>query len=134
MAMSRIFPHGLFARRYPDGYLLAVMEQECECDKAVAELLEVGFRSEDVWVVAGQDALALDAGAAPPAHSPRPMQPEAEEYLAAALLGDVLVAVHARQVDDANRAAMILVGYGAKSLRTYGQVEPLTGDGAAKAS
>jgi len=110
MEQSR-FPRSILDHGFPEGFVAGMVEVPASVPRVIEALEGAGLSRDDVRVLPGGSALEIDASHHPSlATAPaRPGERAAsEEFVAGALLGDVLVGVRARSDDRARRVARVL--------------------------
>lgn len=114
---------------YPQGFLVAVVEDPARAQAVVASLLDAGFPTEDVMLRPGEQVLA-NYRAYQEQRSPlerlAPLFPSEEsdvmrEYLDEAEQGRTFVAVRAPGRDQRDRAGEMLRSHGGRAIRYYGE-------------
>lgn len=123
MGEKSLFPRSIFGRVFAEGFVAALMESPVQAARTLEALEETGLRGMDVRVLPGELALEIDASHHPSLAMAASAAGEAlvsEEFVAGALLGDVLVGVRASSETSARAAWEILATEGATVVRHFG--------------
>lgn len=123
MSEQTRFPRSILGRTFPQGFVAGLIESPSEGVRILDALSRSGLAREDVRVLPGQWALEIDASSHPSLAVAPSAPGEAavsQEFLAGALLGDLLVGIRARSDADAQVVAGVLVKEGVGCVRHFG--------------
>lgn len=123
MSEKSLFPRSIFGRVFAEGFVAALMESPVQAARTMEALEGTGLPGMDVRALPGELALEIDASHHPSLAMAASAAGEAavsEEYIAGALLGDVLVGVRAPSRTSARVASEILAAEGATVVRHFG--------------
>lgn len=122
MTQQGRFPRSILGSGFREGFVAGLVEDVSSVPNVLGALARGGFVGEDVRVFAGETALQIDASHHPSLAS-APCSPgeadASQEFIAGALLGDVLVGVRAGSEAPANDAARILIGEGVDCVHQF---------------
>jgi hypothetical protein len=115
---------------YPSGWTLAVVDDRAEADNAAADLRERGVETDDLIVIAGQDAVGMErlgASSGAMARFRRAMQflamdqlPDFHVYELALEQGRAIVAIRIGETEARRQAVDVLRRHGAHFVNRFG--------------
>ena len=112
------FPRSILGRAFPEGFVAVMVEEPSAVARLRRALAPVGSDRDDVRVVPGALALEVDASHHP-SLATTPGAPEedavSEEFVAGALLGDLLVGIRAGSSARAREIARVLLHEGVRN-------------------
>lgn len=124
MSEQSRFPRSILGRMFPEGFVAALMESSTEAIRALDALSHTRLAREDVIIMPGQRALEIDASHHPSLELGPPLRGEeavtSQEFLAGALLGDVLIGIRAGSEVTALAVTEVLTAEGARPVHAFG--------------
>jgi len=114
---------------YPVGYILAVIDDRAQAERAVQTLAESGVAEADIDLVDGawfaQTMVDIKEHRTPVERVMAFLAVEErefmQEYVAEGVEGHTIVIVHAEQPEIGERVARVLAEHGAREMRHYGR-------------
>lgn len=123
MSEQSRFPRSVLGRVFPEGFVAGLMESSSQAGRVLEALSRAGIERGDVRVLPGLWALEIDASSHP-SLAVAPVAPGeaavSQEFLAGALLGDVLVGIRAWSDVGFQAVAGVLVQEGVGCVRHFG--------------